>query len=383
MTKRLLHSLVLWLSLAVLACLAGGRVLSTHAAEPTVPPPSPMLVRQGHRLFVPEGSPLRARLAVAATDAQGAAHELVLPAMVEADPARTANILPPLTGRLVDLRVRLGDVVKRGQLLASLSAPDLAQAVSDAQKARDALDLAQRALTRARGVNEAGSNATKDVEAAESAVAQQAAELRRSESRLRSLGASASASTRANATGTLPITSPTSGAVTALNVAPGAVLNDATAALMTVTDLDQVWVTVNVPEHLVGTVRAGQEAVVTLAAYPGRTWVGRIGFVGAMLDADTRRAKARIAFANADGLLKPNMYASARIALPESAEPQVPSSALLMNNDAVSVFVEVAPWTFERHPVETGREDGEQVRVRSGLAAGERVVVRGGVLLND
>lgn len=377
MTKRLLHSPVLWFTLAVLACLAGGRALTTHAAAPAAQTPSPMLVRQGHRLFVPEDSPLRARLAVAATDARAAAHEVVLPAMVEADPARTVNILPPLTGRLVELRVRLGDAVKRGQLLASVSAPDLAQAVSDAQKARDALDLAQRALTRARGVNEAGSNAAKDVEAAESAVAQQSAELRRSESRLRSLGATAAT------TGTLSITSPTSGTVTALNVAPGAVLNDATAALLTVSNLDTVWVTVNVPENLVGTVRAGQEAVVTLAAYPGRTFVARIGFVGTVLDADTRRAKARIAFANADGLLKPNMYASARIALPESAQPQVPSSALLMNNDAVSVFVEVAPWTFERRPVETGREDGEQVRVRSGLAAGERVVVRGGVLLND
>lgn len=375
MKKNSVQSL---LAALLLACLAGGLVLATHAAaKPAATPASPMLVRQGTRLFVPEDSPLRARLVVAAAAEQASAHAIDLPAVVEANPATTVNILPPLTGRLLALKVRLGDTVRRGQLLATVSSPDFAQAVSDAQKAADALDLAQRALERARGVNLAGSNAAKDVEAAESNVTQQAAELQRSQARLRSLG------TKANAGGSLDVTAPLAGTVTALNVAAGAVLNDATAALMTVSNLEQVWVTVNVPENLVGTVRAGQDAAVTLAAYPGRTFRGKVAFVGALLDADTRRAKARIAFSNADGLLKPNMYATARIALPQSAEPQLPSSALLMNNDAVSVFVEVAPWTFERRPVELGREDGDQVRIRSGLNAGQRVVVRGGVLLND
>ncbi|XAH24382.1 efflux RND transporter periplasmic adaptor subunit [Xylophilus sp. GW821-FHT01B05] len=373
-----LKNLFVWLALLVLACVAAGLTLATRvSAKPATTPAGPMLVRQGARLFVPEDSPLRARLAVAAAGEQASAHAVDLPAVVEANPANTVNILPPLTGRLLALKVRLGDTVRRGQLLATVSSPDFAQAVADAQKATDALDLAQRALERARGVNLAGSNAAKDVEAAESNVTQQTAELRRSEARLRSLG------TKANAAGALDVTAPMAGTVTALNVAAGTVLNDATAPLMTVSNLDQVWVTVNVPENLSGAVRAGQDASVTLAAYPGKTFTGKVAFVGALLDADTRRAKARIAFANADGLLKPNMYATARIALPQSAEPQLPSSALLMNNDAVSVFVEVAPWTFERRAVELGREDGEQVRVRSGVTAGERVVVRGGVLLND
>jgi cobalt-zinc-cadmium efflux system membrane fusion protein len=373
-----LKHLFVWLALVVLACTAAGLTLATRAsAKPAVAPAGPMLVRQGARLFVPEDSPLRARLAVAVAGELASAHAVDLPAVVEANPANTVNILPPLTGRLLALKVRLGDTVRRGQLLATVSSPDFAQAVADAQKAGDALDLAQRALERARGVNLAGSNAAKDVEAAESNVTQQTAELRRSEARLRSLG------TKANAAGALDVTAPMAGTVTALNVAAGTVLNDATAPLMTVSNLDQVWVTVNVPENLAGTVRAGQDAAVTLAAYPGKTLSGKVAFVGTLLDADTRRAKARIAFANTEGLLKPNMYATARIALPQSAEPQLPSSALLMNNDSVSVFVEVAPWTFERRVVELGREDGEQVRVRSGLTGGERVVVRGGVLLND
>lgn len=351
---------------------------NAHAGAPAAP--APLLVRQSNRLTVPAGSPLRERLRVATVGEELSPHEVRLPATVEANPADTVNILPPLTGKLLALKVHLGDTVRRGQLLATIASPDLAQAVADAQKARDALELARLALTRARGVNEAGSNATKDVEAARSSVTQQTAEVRRSEMRLHDLGADGSGAQAAQA---LKLIAPTSGTITALNAAVGANLNDPNAVLMTVSNLDSVWVTVNVPENLVGSVAPGQSAVVTLAAHPGRSFSGTVGFVSAVLDADSRRTRARIVFANPQGLFKPNMYASAVLGVPQARQPQVPSSALLMNNDSVSVFVEVEPWVFVRRMVELGREDGDRVRIRGGLAAGERVVVRGGVLLND
>ena len=171
--------------------------------------------------------------------------------------------------------------------------------------------------------------------------------------------------------------------MTTLSTATDAFLNDATAALMTVSNLDHVWVTANVPEGLIGTIANGQDVAVVLAAYPQQVLSGKVAFVGTVLDADTRRVKARIAFANPQGLLKPNMFATARFAVPQAPQPQVPTSALLMNNDSTSVFVEVDPWTFVRRTVELGSEDGGQVRVRSGVQAGERIVIRGGVLLND
>ena len=121
---------------------------------------------------------------------------------------------------------------------------------------------------------------------------------------------------------------------------------------MTVANLDSVWVTVNVPENVVGAVAPGQNVTVSLAAFPGRRFTGKVGFVSAVLEADTRRAKARIVFANPEGLFKPNMYATAVLGVPQAAQPQVPASALLMNNDAVSVFVEAEPWTFVRRMVE-------------------------------
>src|SRR5471032_1791024 len=352
--------------------LAGCHPASAGAAQEA----APMLVRQGDRITVPANSPLRARLSVGAVAASAAAHSVSLPAVVEADPARSVNIVPPLTGRLLELKVKLGDSVRAGQLLAVIGAPDLAQAVADADKARDARALAQRALQRAHGVNEAGANASKDLETAESNFAQASAEATRAEARLKTLGAGAGGRT-------LSLTAPIAGTITALVSGASAYLNDPTATLMTIASLDQVWVTAYVPENLVAAVGKGAPASVSLPAYPGLTRQGSVAFVGAVLESDSHRNKARISFANADGKLKPNMYASVTLMLPQAAQVSVPASALLMNNDSSTVFVEVAPWTYQRRSVELGAEDGDNVRVVSGLNAGERVVTRGGVLLND
>jgi cobalt-zinc-cadmium efflux system membrane fusion protein len=371
----------LLLSMALAACHPAG---AERAAAP-----APMLVRDGDKISVPADSPLRSRLAVAAVAGAGAAHVVDLPAVVEADPARTVNIMPPLTGRLMALKVGLGDTVRQGQVLALIASPDLAQAYADADKAADAKQLAERALQRARGVYEAGANASRDLEQVQSNAAQAEAESNRAQARLKALGATATPG-RGEAAHALVLTAPVSGTVTALNGGVGSFLNDPTAALMTIANLDQVWVTVNVPESQSGAVVRGQQADVRLAAWPGQVRHGAVVFVSPVLDPDTRRAKARIAFVNTDGKLKPNMYASVSLATAPgagssqaSAQVSVPASALLMNNDATTVFVEVAPWTFVRRAVETGSEDGDTVRIAAGLTSGERIVVRGGVLLND
>ena len=363
------------LLIAILIPLSG---CSRSGADGKAAEAAPMMVRQKDSIAIPDQSPLRARLQVAAIEAAATTHTIALPAVVEADPAQTVNILPPLTGRLSELKVKLGDTVRQGQVLAVISSPDLAQAQADADKAHDAAELASRALQRARGVHEAGANAGKDLEQAQSNYTQAAAEATRADTRLAALGAAHGSKAHG-----LTLTAPVSGTVTALNSGIGAYLNDPTAALMTIANLDQVWVTANVPENLLALVAKGQSAEVRLNAEPGQTRRGAIAFVSAVLDADSHRSKARIAFANRDGRLKPNMYASVSLAVPQSPGVRVPASALLMNNDSTTVFVEVAPWTFARRAVETGMEDGELVTIVSGLRAGERVVVRGGVLLND
>jgi cobalt-zinc-cadmium efflux system membrane fusion protein len=364
---------------AVLLGLFSGTGAAVVANPDTGKAAGPVVVRQGDELIVPANSPLRTRLVVSSVNELAFPHVLTLPGVVEADPSRIVNILPPLTGRLTELRVNLGDTVAQGQVLAIIHSPDLDQAYSDMDKARDLLDLTGKALARARGVHDAGANAVKELEQVSSNYEQALAEYRRAEARLNTLvGSSDDINARV-----LSINAPVSGTITALNSGVGSYVNDLTATLMTVSNLDNVWVTANVPEDLLALVAKGQSVDVDLAAYPGQKFHGTISFLGALLEPDTHRNKARIAFANPDSKLKPNMYATVSIEAPQSRQVVVPLSALLMNNDSTTVFVEVAPWTFVRRVVELGYEDGDNVRILSGLAAGDRVVMRGGVLLND
>jgi cobalt-zinc-cadmium efflux system membrane fusion protein len=339
-----------------------------------------LMVRQGDKIIVPEGSALRNRLTVMPAPAQAVSSKLVLPAVVESDPARTAPVLTPLSGRVTALKVELGDRVKRGQLLAVIDSPDLDQAFDDYDKAADAAKLTDKNLARQQAQNQIGAASDRELDQARSDNVQAAAELTRTKARLTMLGASAD---KENASRLLAITAPMAGSITTLAVAPGALINDPTQALMTVADLSTVWVTALAAEKDLGAISKDQQAEVTLSAYPGRVLRGKVLFVSDVLEADSRRNKIRIAFANADYSLKPNMFASVTLQGAPGSLVVLPSSALLMNNDRTTVFVATAPWTFERRIVDPQLEEGASVAIRSGIAAGEQVVVKGGILLND
>jgi membrane fusion protein, heavy metal efflux system len=329
---------------------------------------------------VPLGSPLRGKLGIAAVAVKEIQRTLVLPAAVEADPARTVKVLPPLSGRVVSLKVQLGERVTQGQELAVIDSGDLAQAYSDDDKARTLLTLTKQALDRQLGLEKSGGAAIKDREQAQSDFAQAQAELDRSENRLRALGVSAD---RKEATRLLSMKAPVAGSVIDLQMAAGAFLNDPTAAVMTIANLDTIWVTANVPEKDTALVVNGQSVDVVFTAYPGEVFNGKVLFVSDVLEPDTRRTKVRIAFENPDLRLKPNMFADATFLAPKQSVPAIPTTALILKNETDQVFVEVDPWVFEARPVEVGFQEGDQAIVTRGLKAGERIVVKDGVLLND
>jgi cobalt-zinc-cadmium efflux system membrane fusion protein len=336
--------------------------------------------RQGTKIVIPEGSPLRSRLAVARASADSVNLKLTLPGLVESDPARTASVIPPLSGRVLDLKVRLGDRVAKGQVLAVLDSADLAQAYDDYDKAADAFRLTQKNLGRQQEQSKIGVASDRDLDQAKSDNAQTEAEYTRTRARLNVLHASTESR---GSSRRLTVQAPVSGSIITLSVTPGSIINDATAPLMTIADLSMVWITAMVPEKDIGVVAKGQDADVSLTAYPDRPLRGKVLFVGDVVEPDSRRNKIRIAFANADYSLKPNMFATVTLAGPAQARVILPSSSLLMNNDRTSVFVATAPWTFERRTVELQLEDGPSVAIRSGVSPGEQVVVKGGILLND
>jgi cobalt-zinc-cadmium efflux system membrane fusion protein len=360
------------------------RIVANSSVSPALAPAAgertPQLMRDGGRIIIPDGSPLRDKLTIDAVGAQVIQRNLILPAVVEADPARLAKVLPPLAGRINQLKVQLGEQVERGQPLVVLDSPDLATAYADYDRAKVLLTLALRNRDRLRDLARAGGAAIREQQQAETDYVTADVEHQRAEARLRQIGVDPETTNKSR---TVTISAPVSGSVIDLAVSPGAFWNDSTAALMTVADLSTVWVTANVPEKDTSLVTKGQSVDILFAAYPGEVFKGQVLFVSNVLDLDTRRTKVRINIENPDTRFKPGMFATVMFFAPRQLVPTVPTTALVLKDDANQVFTEVAPWTFEAVPVEIGFQRGDETTIQSGLKVGDRVVVKGGVLLND
>jgi membrane fusion protein, heavy metal efflux system len=341
---------------------------------------SPGLVHQGSRIFIPERSPLRQRITVQPAVAEMRGGLVIAPGIVESDPVRTVIVLPPGAGRVHEVKVALGARVKRGDLLATIDSPDLAQAYDDNDKAAGLARLAAKFLAYQEEQFKLGAAAQRDLDQARSDNQQAVAEYTRTREHLRAMGGAEDAQGEARL---LMVRAPVSGSVTALSIAAGATINDDTQPIMTVADLSVVWVTAMIAEKDVAGVARDQDAEVALDAYPGKTLHGKVLFVSDVVESDSRRDKTRIAFDNPDADLKPNMFATVRLHGTVTSRVVLPASALLMNNDRTTVFVATAPWTFERRTVTPLLEESDQVAIESGVRPGESVVVRGGILLND
>jgi cobalt-zinc-cadmium efflux system membrane fusion protein len=328
-------------------------------------------------IAVPENSPIRGRLVIETPKAEQVKATFSAPAVVEADPARYARIYPPLSGRVMELNVCLGDRVSEGQPLVAIDSPEFNEAQGDFLKAKSALELAGKTLARLNLLFEHGVAAQKDVEQAKSDHDVARNELERAQTRLQMYTQSAEHKLGAP----VVVKSPISGTVVELSVSRGEFRNDAATEMMTVADLSTVWLTANVQEKDIRNVRKDGEVTAVLAAYPDDSFSGRVLFIGDILDADTRCIKARIAFPNPECRLKPGMFATATFQCAAESVITVPNTAVFQVDGAPRVFVELAPWTFEPREIRAGAQTSDRTIILAGLLASDRIVAREGSLL--
>lgn len=368
---------------AVLLVVAVANHSALHAGEPDARSgPAPVLLHEGARIVVPQGSALRASMLVAPVNADPVGVPFTLPAVVEAEPGRVARVQTPLTGRIVSVQHRLGDTVTAGDVLFSIDSPDLAQAAADAAKADAALVLARRNLERQQALDAADIASKRDVEQARNDAQQAASDAARAAARLAQLGVRTGAGTGSGAGHVLAVRAPISGRVVEISAGAGGYWNDATVPLLTVADMARVYVTASAQEKDLGQLHEGQEVVLAFDAWP-QLLHAKVAMLDWMLDPDTRTLKVRIPVDNRDGRLRPGMFARASFVAPARQALMVPAAAVVQSGLAARVFVEVAPWQFVPRTVTLGAQAGGRIEVLTGLTAGERVVVKDGVLLND
>ena len=167
--------------------------------------------------------------------------------------------------------------------------------------------------------------------------------------------------------------SPITGTVMQKSALEGQYVTEGTE-LYLLADLSTVWLMAQVYEYELGRLRIGQTAQVTVSAIPGKTLLGRIAFIEPVLDRETRSARVRIALPNPGGILKPGMFADARLEIPATPSLVIPKSALIDTGARRLVYVEVSPNTFAARNVKTGETSDDRIAVLEGLSEGDRVV---------
>jgi len=314
------------------------------------------------------------RFAVAGVSTRQIFDELHVNGMVTPDVNRTVPVLALAGGRVVDIRVRLGDDVQKGQVLVRISSPDLAAAFSDLQKFEADEVLARKQLERAQRLYQKGAIAQRDLEAAEDAEAKAKADLAAAQEHVRIVGADPR-----HPSPILEVRAPISGTIVEQNVAGGTGVRslDNSPNLFTIADLSRVWVVCDVHEDAVAQVQAGDFADIRVNALPQLALRGRVSNISRVLDPVTRAAKVRIEIDNRTKSLSSGMFVTAVF---REAKPRtrvvIPASAVVRMHDQDWVFLPVSGNQFRRQQVQTGRvfPDGMQ-EVLSGLDAQARVVV--------
>jgi cobalt-zinc-cadmium efflux system membrane fusion protein len=306
--------------------------------------------------------------------------ELQLPGVVAADVNRSVPITGLAAGRVVDLRAHLGDSVTKGELLLTMQSPDAAQARADMLKAQADAELAQRGLDRATVLSEHEALAAKDFEAAVNANRKAQADLHAAEERLKLLGGTADQGKGGEQTTPLvELRAPVSGTIIEQNITGGAGVKslDNQPNLFTIADLSRVWLLCDIYENSLSQVRVGDQATVKLNAYPDKRLTARVTNISRVLDPQTRTAKVRLELPNADGMLRPGMFASVLFTSQQSErQAQLPSSAVLRLHDKDWVFMPAGDHRFRRVEIRAGTvaRNGAQ-QVLAGLQPGDRVVV--------
>lgn len=300
-----------------------------------------------------------------------AASELVATGVVTPDISRTVPVISIASGRVVDIRARLGDTVKKGQVLLRVQSSDISGAFSDYRKAVADEILAGKQFDRAKGLYDHGAISLNDFQIAEDAENKAKVDVETTTEKLRVLGSSVD-----HPSGIVDIVAPISGVITDQQVTNAAGVQGLSSTNpFTISDLSDVWILCDVYENDLPHVHLGETADVRLNAYPDQVIQGRISNIGAVLDPTLRSAKVRIEVHN-PGMMRPGMFVSATFR-GQKKEPHasVPASAILHLHDRDWVYVPAGENKFRRVAVVAGANLPDKMQeIVSGIKPGDQVV---------
>lgn len=359
-----------WISFFVIygaGCNSANSKTPDNSTRDTIISKDPNIVEMAH----PE------QFQLVTVESRKVADETHLTGVITPDINRSVAILSLSGGRVVDIKVKLGDDVKKGQLLLRIHSTDLAAAFSDYQKATADELLARKQLERSEALyNQGKTIAQKDLEAARDTADKAQIDVKTSRDHVIVLGGDPG-----NVSPIIDIRSPISGTIVEQNITDSAGVRslDNSPNLFTVADLSRVWAICDLYEDIISKVHIDDAAEVRLNAYPDRLLHGRVSNISRVLDAATRTAKVRIELDNPERLIRSGMFITATLHSVKSLErPVLPLSAIVRLHDKDWVFMSLGGNQFQKTEVQTGPlVEGNLQQILAGVKIGDKVVANG------
>ncbi len=329
----------------------------------------------------------QSRVETAVVSASQDKPKLTLAGKVAYGEDRYSKISSPVQGRVLEVRARLGDRVKAGDILLVVDSPDIAQAYSEFIKEESDLTYAIRAYELAKDLYETKALPLKDLKQAENDLVKAKAEFRRAKERLLSLRVPAAELDKPidkqQITSRFDMRSPLTGTVVERTVTPGqSVGGDPSQVLFTVADLDTLQVVADIYERDLDLIHPGLTAMVTVEAYPDASFAAAVAAIGDVVDQNTRTIKVRAWVDNASHKLKPEMFARLHIDISEGKDfITIPKEAVLEIDGKEYVYLAQPDGQYVKQEVKVGSTADDHLRILQGLKPGDRVVTKGAILL--
>jgi len=363
----------------ILAVWLGGKVFGPHeppAAAPA-PPGTFRATPQQLKTFTVQSVQVHAFVSEELTEGK-----------IGVNGDRATPVISPYSGRVTRVIAGLGDTVRAGAPLATVEASEFVQAQNDLKVAAAQVKLARINETRKHALYDAKGGSLQDWQQAQADLASAETALNAVRNRLQIFGktevdiANLESLQAMNPAAT--IVAPIAGVVVDRQVGPGQYLQAGGTPVFTIADPSSVWLLANVREADSGSVNLGQPVEVRVLAYPKRIFKARVTYVAAVVDPVTHRLPVRAEIDNHDLALKPEMFATFRIVTSGATEsPAVPAAAVVYEGAAAHVWVVGADGLVSYRAIRTGRSDDGLVEVLDGLQAGERIVTKGGLFIDQ
>lgn len=298
-----------------------------------------------------------------------AVNHIYLSGQIKANPDTRFKVYPVHGGQVNKVNVRVGDVVKVNQILASIDSPEVIELGRSLYETQTALVLKERRLKLVESLRDGGVASELDVIEAKRSVDLAMAKLKRLQLQKKLIGYT-------DEDTQYHVRAPASGTVIKRSISPGAIIKgELSEQLFEISDLSRIWVIANIYESDISKIMPGQPAIVSTISYSDRIYHGKVKRISNVLDLEKRVAEAVIELDNSDGKLKPGMFATVKLeTLEYQTTPTIPSKAVIFDNNLHYVVVYHDDCIMEVRPIKISFTNGERAYITEGLTEGERVI---------